>query len=121
MGRPMLMLHPCQTEAVMKLLVEGEDEEAQPAGCGSAAPNAAAPAMLAAPSAGQRPLLRYLLAWLSMAGQPLGLSPPAALWVHTAANHVGHSATAGPAYDHTVSHTAAVVQGSCCADRSANG
>ncbi|KAL4856372.1 Ubiquitin-like-conjugating enzyme [Chlorella vulgaris] len=116
LGRPMLMLHPCQTEAVMKLLVEGEDEEAQPAGCGSAAP-----ASRAAPSAGQRPLLRYLLAWLSVAGQPLGLSPPAALWVHAAANHVGHSATAGPAYDHTVSHTAAVVQDSCCAHRSANG
>lgn len=65
LGRPFFMLHPCQTEAVMLLLQRG---------AGPGTPAATEPVQRLAP-------LRYLLAWLCVAGQPLGLDVPAALWL----------------------------------------
>ncbi|PSC71902.1 ubiquitin-like-conjugating enzyme ATG10 [Micractinium conductrix] len=117
--RPFFMLHPCQTPAVMALLLEPEarpDEASSRRVCCSGAatesPAAAAAAAAAARAAGRaaatvvaapgvdgslphaHPVppgaaaapasgaaLRYLLAWLSVAGQPLGVAPPAELWM----------------------------------------
>ena len=95
--RPFLMLHPCQAQAVMQLLTETPETGAgaaaakaaaeQGTGSAAAAPGVAAPGGAspgaAAPgvagTAADR-TLRYLLAWLSVAGQPLGLGLPATLW-----------------------------------------
>ena len=99
--RPFLMLHPCQTQAIMQLLTEAaesgavaavaagagaaveQDQGSSAAAPGPAAPGPAAPDDIAAPgaagTAAERTLL-YLLAWLSVAGQPLGLGLPTQLW-----------------------------------------
>lgn len=116
--RPFLMLHPCQTGAIMQLLTDGRanrEATALPAACAAPAaglsttkaavaaaaaggleeiqaadseghgcgalPAAPAGKALAATGRGSRCALRYLLAWLSVAGQPLGLGVPAELWV----------------------------------------
>ena len=77
--RPWAMLHPCQTEALMALLLPAA--EGGPAGGTAAvhatAAHATATAVTAA-AAGAAPNqpLRYLLAWLSLAGAPLGLRVP---------------------------------------------
>ena len=86
--RPFCMVHPCQTEALMKLMLPPSQ---------SAAPEG---------SAGQQEqqeqqqhaaqLLRYMLGWLSVAGQPLGVVPPAVLLVDAAAA-AAHAATASSA------------------------
>ena len=77
------MLHPCQTQAVMQLLAE-TDEAGEVAAAAAAAkqggPSDAAPAAAPGDAAGRRHTLRYLLAWLSVSGQPLGLGLPAQLW-----------------------------------------
>jgi len=86
------MLHPCQTGEVMRLLLgtavaDGEDgggsllattdgTEGGGGGVGQAWEAAQGSALCA---------LRYLLAWLSVAGQPLGLALPAELWAQVTA------------------------------------
>jgi hypothetical protein len=76
LGRPFFMLHPCQTEAVMQLLQRGAEVSAsEPPSLPGTGPAAAAG------PAEQQASLQYLLAWLSAAGQPLGLDVPAALWL----------------------------------------
>lgn len=84
--RPFYMLHPCQTEAIMQLLTNPEDDsqlDGAPAAAAAGSREATGATALppqAAPAAHGR-MLRYLLAWLSVAGQPLGLSPPVELWL----------------------------------------
>lgn len=73
------------TKAAVAAAAAGGLEEIQAAdseghGCG-ALPAAPAGKALAATGRGSRCALRYLLAWLSVAGQPLGLGVPAELWV----------------------------------------
>lgn len=67
------MLHPCQTDAFMRLLLAPE-AEAEAAGAGTEAAAAAAPEQQAA--AGSDRASQYLLGWLSVAGPPLGLRLP---------------------------------------------
>lgn len=68
--RPFFQQHPCQTDAVMRLLRGQGDASGDGTAAGSAGGRSAA-----APS-----LLRYMLAWLSVAGPPLGLRVPLDLW-----------------------------------------
>lgn len=98
LGRPFLMLHPCQTDSVMALLMgQGQQgpadvEHAELAGhangatgqldlpaaasqqrCGGGQPEVG--------DSGERPsMLRYLAAWLSVVAQPLELRLPPARW-----------------------------------------
>ena len=79
--RPFYLLHPCQTEATMQLLAPRPPAAAAPEAAAAAAageeaspagePAPAAEAATAAAAAGWA--CRYLLAWLSVVGQPLGL------------------------------------------------
>jgi hypothetical protein len=59
--QPYYMLHPCQTGVVLKLLLAGEDgdnaDQTRGRNAGDGAPRS----------------LRYVAAWLCVAGQPLGL------------------------------------------------
>ena len=99
--RPWFMLHPCQTAANMQLLTE-QQRGAEPASAAAVAVPAAAVASAAEPAmqtkragtgehaaaaaraehsqAGRPCSLRYLLAWLSVVGQPLGIRVPPDLW-----------------------------------------
>ena len=66
--RPSCMLHPCQTDAAMRLLL---------------APGGAA-AGAASPAGGLDGGLQYLAAWYSLASQPLALPRlPLQLWRRT--------------------------------------
>jgi hypothetical protein len=74
--RPFFMLHPCQMETMMQLLTEPGHNQPHADNSGAAAPADPGAAALGPPK-----LLRYMFAWLSMAGQPLGLGLPADLWL----------------------------------------
>jgi ubiquitin-like-conjugating enzyme ATG10 len=71
LGRPFYLLHPCRTGDVMgrllgpRHLASGDSVEAAAAGA-TAEPESSS--------------LRYLLAWMCVAGQPVGLSPSPEHW-----------------------------------------
>jgi hypothetical protein len=93
---PTCMLHPCQTSAIMQLMTSREDEgqegdELSVLDVGNSTANTSScPTCSSSPSGSSshpsstNRALRYLLAWLSVAGQPLGWRlPPEALQLIT--------------------------------------
>ena len=86
--RPMWMLHPCQTGAVMQLLTEGVDSTSatsSPAGSGGSHSQGLTAARVVAnteppPAEVEVSPLRYLMAWWSVQAQVVGLPLPVEAW-----------------------------------------
>lgn len=77
--RPFYMLHPCQTDAVMALLVQEQYSDACTLSIGVASEESLSPKSGVDARAQYTPL-QYLVAWMSVMGQPLGVAPSIDLW-----------------------------------------